>query len=83
VERFVEKCGWRPARIELIAGALQYSKYNFLIRYVMRRITKKEGGDTDTSRDYEYTDWAAVDRFARSLVTRERAPEKEVFVARA
>jgi menaquinone-dependent protoporphyrinogen oxidase len=36
----------------------------------MRRISAKEGGDTDTSRDYEYTDWAAVDRFARELVTR-------------
>ncbi len=83
VERFVGKCGWRPARVELIAGALPYSKYNFLIRFIMRRITKKEGGDTDTSRDYEYTDWAAVDRFARSLLTRERAPEKEASVARA
>ncbi|HEX6765031.1 MAG TPA: flavodoxin domain-containing protein, partial [Polyangiaceae bacterium] len=39
VERFVEKCGWRPARVELIAGALPYSKYNFLIRFIMRRIS--------------------------------------------
>jgi menaquinone-dependent protoporphyrinogen oxidase len=29
----------------------------------MKRIAKKSGGDTDTSRDYEYTDWAALDRF--------------------
>jgi menaquinone-dependent protoporphyrinogen oxidase len=67
VQRFVEKTGWRPRRIELIAGALPYSKYNFLVRFVMRRITAKEGGDTDTSRDYEYTDWPAVDRFAVEL----------------
>ncbi|HEV8548021.1 MAG TPA: flavodoxin domain-containing protein [Polyangiaceae bacterium] len=70
VEKFVERTGWRPKRIELIAGALPYSKYNVLTRFVMRRISAKEGGDTDTSRDYEYTDWAAVDRFARELVTR-------------
>ncbi len=25
------------------------------------------GHDTDTSRDYEYTDWEAVDRFAREF----------------
>jgi menaquinone-dependent protoporphyrinogen oxidase len=68
VEKFVKKTGWRPGRIELVAGALPYSKYNFLIRFVMRRITAKEGGDTDTSRDYEYTDWPAVDRFALELV---------------
>ena len=39
-----------------------YSKYNFLVRFFMRRIAQKEGGDTDTSRDYEYTDWEALDR---------------------
>jgi len=64
VEKFVKQTGWRPGRVELVAGALPYSKYNFLIRYIMRRIAAKEGGDVDTSRDYEYTDWSAVDRFA-------------------
>lgn len=34
----------------------------------MRRIVAKEGGDVDTSRDYEYTDWRAVERFAHGLV---------------
>jgi menaquinone-dependent protoporphyrinogen oxidase len=68
-EKFVQRTGWRPARLELIAGALPYSKYNFLVRYIMRRIAAKEGGDTDTSRDYEYTDWNAVERFATSFVS--------------
>jgi len=68
VEKFVKKTGWRPGHVELIAGALPYSKYNFLVRFVMRRIAAAEGGDTDTSRDYEYTDWDAVQRFARELV---------------
>ena len=68
VEKFVARTGWRPARVELIAGSLPYSKYNFLIRFIMRRIAANEGGDTDTSRDYEYTDWSAVERFAHSLV---------------
>jgi menaquinone-dependent protoporphyrinogen oxidase len=67
VEDFVKKSGWRPRRIELVAGALPYSKYNFLVRFVMRRISEKEGGDTDTSRDYEYTDWNALDRFASDI----------------
>jgi menaquinone-dependent protoporphyrinogen oxidase len=67
VEEFIARTGWHPQRIELIAGALRYSEYNFLIRFVMQRIAEKEGGDTDTSRDYEYTDWTAVDRFAHEL----------------
>lgn len=64
VEGFQQKTGWRPARVELFAGALAYTRYNWLIRWMMRRISQKEGGDFDTSRDYEYTDWVAVDRFA-------------------
>jgi menaquinone-dependent protoporphyrinogen oxidase len=30
------------------------------------------GGDTDTSRDYEYTDWGAVERFAETFAQRLR-----------
>lgn len=67
VEKFVKKTGWRPRRVELIAGALPYSKYDPLTRFVIRRIVAKEGGDTDTSRDYEYTDWPAVAGFAQEL----------------
>ena len=68
VEALIAATGWKPARVELMAGALPYSKYGFLTRFVMRRIARHEGGDTDTSRDYEYTDWSAVDRFAREFV---------------
>jgi menaquinone-dependent protoporphyrinogen oxidase len=68
VDKFLEASGLRPRRVEFVAGALAYSKYNFLVRFVMRRIAGKEGGDTNTSRDYEYTDWEALDAFTRDFV---------------
>jgi menaquinone-dependent protoporphyrinogen oxidase len=68
VDRFLLRTGFHPARVELIAGGLPYTRYNFLIRFVMRRIAEKEGGDTDTTRDYEYTDWDAVEQFAIDFV---------------
>jgi len=83
VEKFVKRTGWRPPRIELFAGALQYSKYGFLVRYVMRRIAAAEGGETDTSRDYEYTDWAAVERFALEMAGAGGAAKAEPKVPRA
>jgi menaquinone-dependent protoporphyrinogen oxidase len=67
-EKFVQHTGWRPSRVELVAGALPYSKYNFIVRFVMRRISAGEGGDTDTARDYEYTDWQALSRLTLELV---------------
>lgn len=64
---FAESAGLRPFRIASIAGTLAYTRYGFLIRFIMRRIAKKEGAPTDTSRDYELTDWAAVARFAHQV----------------
>ena len=65
--RFLTASGWRPAATTTAAGALLYTRYNPLIRSVMKRIARKAGGDTDTSRDYEYTDWAALRAFAEDF----------------
>lgn len=62
VANFCRGTGWLPRNVVPVAGALLYSKYNFLVRFIMKRIAAKAGADTDTSRDYEYTDWAALDR---------------------
>lgn len=67
VDGLLQKTGWHPTHVELVAGALMYSKYNFLTRFIMRRIARREGGDTDVSRDYVYTDWPALDRLAMQL----------------
>ncbi|HEX8028530.1 MAG TPA: flavodoxin domain-containing protein [Vicinamibacterales bacterium] len=75
--RFVDEIGWHPPVIKVIAGALPYTRYNPFIRWIMKRIAKAEGGDTDTTRDYEYTDWREVrefaDRFAHQVIIREAA----------
>ena len=67
VEEFVERTGWQPRSVALFAGALRYTHYNPFIRFMMRLIVGAAGGETDTSRDYEYTDWDAVDRFAEAF----------------
>jgi menaquinone-dependent protoporphyrinogen oxidase len=69
VDAFIRRTGWRPGLAQSFAGALRYSRYNPFIRFMMRLIVGMAGGDTDTSRDYEYTDWAAVDRFAVDFAT--------------
>jgi menaquinone-dependent protoporphyrinogen oxidase len=64
VEKLLTRTGWRPEQVELIAGALPYTRYGPLTRWIMRKIVSRAGGDTDVTRDFEYTDWSAVDRFA-------------------
>jgi menaquinone-dependent protoporphyrinogen oxidase len=64
VEEFVASTGWRPGVVKFVAGALPYTQYGWVRRLVMKRIVAKAGGDTDTSRDYEYTDWDDLRHFA-------------------
>ena len=63
LDHLFEKTGWHPKQVKPVAGALLYTKYNFIVRFIMKQIAKKVGAETDTSRDYEYTDWASLDRF--------------------
>jgi menaquinone-dependent protoporphyrinogen oxidase len=68
VEKFASETGWHPKRVEKIAGALVYTQYNIFIRHLMKLIVKRQGRtELDTSRDYDFTDWEAVERFARDF----------------
>ncbi len=67
VHRFEAATGWEPERVKLVAGALRYTRYGWLKRLIMRRIARKAGGDTDTSRDHEYTDWKDLRSLAASF----------------
>jgi menaquinone-dependent protoporphyrinogen oxidase len=71
---FPEARGWRPVIVASIAGRLAYLQYNFLVRFVVRQISKKEGGPIDTSRNHELTDWTQVEKLAHDMaaVIRER-----------
>jgi menaquinone-dependent protoporphyrinogen oxidase len=70
-QRFLRATGWRPESVKHLAGALLYTRYNVFKRWIMNRIVAKAGGDTDTSRDYDYTNWgelrAFADEFGRRL----------------
>jgi menaquinone-dependent protoporphyrinogen oxidase len=64
VARFLRSTAWRPTEVALFGGALLYTRYPAWKRLLLRLIVGLGGGSTDTSRDHEYTDWAAVDRLA-------------------
>lgn len=73
VMELLDRTGFEPDVIAMFAGALLYSKYGWFKRRIMRHIVRQEAGDTDMTRDYEYTDWDAVNRFA--LDVRELVPQ--------
>ena len=65
--KFFQETGWHPTLVKPVAGALLYRHYNFVVRLIMKSIAKKAGASTDTLRDYDYTDWIALDKFVNDL----------------
>lgn len=65
VKRFLDLTRWHPTRRHFVAGATPYTRYGFFKRWIIRRIVAKNGGDTDTSHDVEYTDWKDLREFSR------------------
>jgi len=73
LEVFLRQTGWHPQQTATFAGALAFSKYGAFKRLLMVVFVGLGGGDTDASRDYEYTDWDAVERFAETFAQRLRS----------
>jgi menaquinone-dependent protoporphyrinogen oxidase len=64
---FIERTGWHPRRTLRVAGELAYTRYNWFMRWMLKRIAKSQGGSTDTSRDHVYTNWEALARFVTAF----------------
>lgn len=65
--KFLLSTPWKPAQCVVFAGALRYPRYGWLDRIMIKLIMKMTGGETDTTKEVEYTDWQQVDQFARDL----------------
>ena len=71
VDQFEEETGWRPDKVALFSGAILYTQYGFIKRRMMKKIASDKPGNlgTDLSRDYVYTEWDGVKRFAEDFAT--------------
>ena len=67
LRKFLRQSAWCPREVAVFAGRLDYPKYRFLDRLMIRLIMKITGGPTDPKTVIEYTDWPAVDAFARRI----------------
>lgn len=81
IARFLDETGWRPPLVRAFAGALAYTRYGPFTRWVMKLISRRTGRPTDTSRDWDFTDWDAVDRLAAELASRFGVRERNLALA--
>lgn len=67
IKKFLEISKWKPNKIGVFAGKVDYPKYGFFDKYIIKLIMFITNGPTDTSQTYEFTDWSKVDDFAKEL----------------
>jgi menaquinone-dependent protoporphyrinogen oxidase len=68
LQQFLDNTLWQPSMRAIFASALLYSEYGFFKRWLMNCIVTRAGGETDTSTNYEYTDWNSVETFATDFL---------------
>ena len=67
INKFLKISKWRPNKIKVFAGKVDYPNYNFFDKYIIKFIMFITKGPTDTSQSYEFTDWSKVDDFSEEL----------------
>jgi menaquinone-dependent protoporphyrinogen oxidase len=68
VQAFRDATGWEPRETAVFPGRLAWTQYDFFTRTLMKLILRHAGtADRDVHRDYDYTDYDAVRRFATAV----------------
>ncbi len=65
MQKFLKQIPWQPKTMAVFAGKIDYPKYKFLDRHMIRLIMWITKGPTDLNGTYEFTDWAKVDAFGQ------------------
>ena len=67
INKFLKISKWKPNKIKVFAGKVDYPNYNLIDKYIIKFIMFLTKGPTDTSQSYEFTDWSKVDDFSKEL----------------
>ena len=67
IKKFLKISKWKPKKIGVFAGKVDYPNYNFFDKYIIKLIMFITSGPIDTSQSYEFTDWAKVEDFAKEI----------------
>jgi len=65
--KFINEIAWKPDRVAVFAGKLNYPIYSFVDKQVIRLIMWITKGPTHPDTVKEYTDWQQVESFTSTI----------------
>ncbi len=67
VIKFIKKTKWKPTKIGVFAGKVDYPSYRLFDKHIIRFIMWLTKGPTDISKSYEFTNWDEVKKFGKII----------------
>jgi menaquinone-dependent protoporphyrinogen oxidase len=67
LKKFLKQIAWKPKQLAVFAGKLDYPKYSFWDRSIIRFIMWITKGPTDPKTVKEFTNWQQVEAFGRVI----------------
>jgi menaquinone-dependent protoporphyrinogen oxidase len=67
LQKFLRKIAWTPANLAVFAGKIDYPRYGFVDKQMIRFIMWMTKGPTDPTATIEFTDWDKVDEFGELI----------------
>ena len=67
IKKFYRLSKWKPNIVEVFAGKLDYPKYNFFNKNIIKFIMWITNGPTQTDIVVEFTNWNDVKKFANKI----------------
>jgi menaquinone-dependent protoporphyrinogen oxidase len=67
MKQFRKKASWQPRELAVFAGKIDYQKYGFWDRQIIRSIMWMTKGPTHPRTVAEFTDWGEVEAFAHRV----------------
>ena len=74
LNKFLKQISWKPMELAVFAGKLDYPRYKFRDRLMIRMIMWMTGGPTERNAVVEFTDWKQVAAFGRLVSQMKRPP---------
>jgi menaquinone-dependent protoporphyrinogen oxidase len=67
LKKFLKEISWRPKVLAVFAGKIDYPRYRFWDRQMIRFIMWMTNGPTDPEAVVEFTDWNQVEAFGETV----------------
>lgn len=67
VKKFLKTITWKPSLIAIFGGKIEYARYRFWDKTMIRFIMWMTNGPTDLNTSVDFTNWDAVEAFGQAI----------------